>query len=157
MAICMFVSSLSGHMVISAVLGILALGIFYFMPWLSLILPQTALTSYMALLVVALLVAVAIYFFSKSLTVALITACATVTPLSIGYVVTEILVKNKTIQVSPFAGLIQFLFDSISPFYQFEVTVTSQTFDVFSVFTMLSIAVFFVVLTIQQADRRRWA
>lgn len=157
MAICMYMSSLTEHMVVSAVLGVMACGVIYFLPMLAELLPVSALSSYVTLVVIALLVCVAVYFFAKSLTVALITASATLVPLSVAFVVGEIMVKNGKLQTSFMSGLTYWLFYNISPFFQFESTYNNYTFDIFSVIMMLSIVAVFLSLTIQQVDRRRWA
>ena len=157
MAVCMFVSSLTGHLVVSAVLGILSVGVLYFMPWLASMLPFTSLASYIGLMVIILLLALAVYAFTKSLTVTLVSACACVTPLSVAYVVADVLVKQGKIEASFMEGLLQEILCNISPFFLFENALLRQTFDIFGVIMMLSVSVFFVYLTIQSADRRRWA
>ena len=107
--------------------------------------------------VIILLLALAVYAFTKSLTVTLVSACACVTPLSVAYVVADVLVKQGKIEASFMEGLIQEILCNISPFFLFENALMRQTFDIFGVVMMLSVSVFFIYLTIQSADRRRWA
>lgn len=157
LAVCMFLSSLTDHLVIAAVLGVLAMLALFFLSTLASLLPATALASYIGLLIVAILLAVVVWLVTKSPLVTSISAVAMIVPLSVLYAVMEALVKSGKRDTSVFEGLFPSILSDISPFYQFDSMAYGGYFDVYAVTMLLSVTVFFVFATVQAADKRRWS
>lgn len=157
MAVCMYVSSLTAHLVISAALGVLATLLLYLLPQIAVILPATPIASYIGFLFLLLLLSAGVFAFTKSYKVTLITAAATIVPLSAAFVVTQLLFQNDVLADAAFENLFPAFLCNLSPFFQFDGMVNGQLFDLFGLGIMLSFIVFFVFLTIQSADKRRWS
>ncbi len=151
-ALCMFVSTLTRYMTVSALAGVSACVALYFLSPLVELLPYTPVVSLIGMGVLAILLIVISWFSSKSLPVTAITAAATVLPLSVLYVLDSFVFKWDA-----FEGLFPTLISYASPFRQLENVATSGTFDLFGVSIILSFTVFFVFLTVQSTDKRRWA
>lgn len=145
-AICMFLSSLTESMVIAAVLGIGISAALYALSLLTALIPTGALFSFAALIILALILAAIVYFLSGSFLLALGTAVIGAVPVSVWYVI-----KSASFE-GLFPKLVAYLaiFDR---FYNFAYGV----FDVTAIVYFLSVAVFFVFLSVQSFDRRRWA
>ncbi len=146
-AVCQFLSSLTDNLVVAAVLGVLGALLLYALPILGYILPEAALVSFIGFLVLALLAAGIAYLATRSLTVATVTAALLIIPLSVLY----ILMGDK------FAGLLPAVLEYAAPFIHFEEAGGYGLFSVSSLVLLLSYPVFFVFLTVQSADRKRWA
>lgn len=145
-AVCQFLSSLTDNLVIAAVLGVLAVAVLLFAPWLSYIIPLTAIASFIGFVVLALLLAGIAFLATHNLNVTAITAAAAVVPLSVIYILSR----------SSFEGLFPSLLQFISPFAHFAAFCQFGTFSVQSLILLLSYPVLFVFLTVQSADKKRW-
>jgi ABC-2 type transport system permease protein len=145
-AVCQFMSSLTDNLVIAAVLGVLAVAVLLFSPFLSYILPPTAIASFIGCVVLALLLAGVAFLSTHNLNVTAITAAAAVVPLSVVYILSRKSFENL------FPSLLQFL----SPFAHFATFCQFGTFSVPSLILLLSYPVLFVFLTVQSADKKRW-
>lgn len=152
LAMCMFLSSLTNHVAVAGVLGVAACVVLYFLPLLVELLPYTPVVSLIGLGILSILLIVISWFSSRRLTVTAVTAAATVLPLGVLFVLDSFVFKWGA-----FEGLLPTVISYASPFRQFETTATSSTFDLFGVSIILSFAAFFVFLTVQSADKRRWA
>ena len=145
-AVCQFMSSLTDNLVIAAVLGVLAVAVLLFSPFLSYILPPTAIASFIGCVVLALLLAGVAFLSTHNLNVTAITGAAAVVPLSVVYILSRKSFENL------FPSLLQFL----SPFAHFATFCQFGTFSVPSLILLLSYPVLFVFLTVQSADKKRW-
>lgn len=145
-AVCQFLSSLTDNLVIAAVLGVLAVAVLLFAPWLSYVIPLTAIASFIGFVVLALLLAGIAFLTTHNLNVTAITAAVAVVPLSVIYILSR----------SSFEGLFPSLLQFISPFAHFAAFCQFGTFSVQSLILLLSYPVLFVFLTVQSADKKRW-
>ena len=145
-AVCQFLSSLTDNLVIAAVLGVLAVAVLLFSPWLSYVIPLTAIASFIGFVVLALLLAGIAFLATHNLNVTAITAAVAVVPLSVIYILSR----------SSFEGLFPSLLQFISPFAHFAAFCQFGTFSVQSLILLLSYPVLFVFLTVQSADKKRW-
>ena len=147
LAICQFTSSLSENLVVVAVLGVVATAGLLFLPVVAYnILPITPMASFIGLVVIALLVGGVAFLATHNLNVTAITCAALVVPLSVVY----ILAKDA------FGGLLPNILYFVSPFIQFASFCEYGTLSVPSLVLLLSYPVFFVFLTVQSADKKRW-
>ena len=146
-AVCQFLSSLTDHLVVAAVLGVVGSLVLFALPILGYVIPEGAMVSFVGLLVLYVLAGGIGYLSTRSLTVALsVTALLTV-PTSVAYVVAA----------ERFTGLLPSLLAFAGPFSHFENTAALSLFGIPSLILLLSYAVFFVFLTVQSADKKRWA
>lgn len=145
-AICMFFSSLTENQLISALIGVGVMLLLYLIGALVSIIPTTALASYIGIGVLAIAVALVVYLLSKNYLVAIIVAALEIIPLSVIYFVkAELLEGALTKAVSKLS-----LFDR---FYSF----VDGAFDITAVVYYISIAVFFIFLSVQSLDKRRYS
>lgn len=156
-AICMFISSLTDSVVLAAVGGFAAVlvlfGMDYFVmltEYLDLLFPkQATLFSFIGLLVLCALFALIAGLLSKSLTVGMITAAATIIPLSGAYALCSYQFPEA------FSGLLAKVLTHLSAF----ATFSSMTLGAFSLsgLVFFASAIFFCVyMTVQSLERRRW-
>jgi len=148
-ALCMFLSSLTRHMILSAIVGIAVCVLVMFAPSLLLYLPFTPVISLVGFAVLAALIAVAAWLFTKNIPATVITAMILFIPLGTLYVLDAVL------QWQLFEGLLYLVASYVSPFQQFQNSVSDGIFDLFSVTVMVSFAVFFLFLTVRSMNRRR--
>lgn len=149
-AVCQFMSSLTDNLVVSAVLGVAAMLVLYFLPMLGVLvsaISKTALSSFIALVVVAMVVAAVAWLVTRNLNITAITAAALIVPLSVVYI----------IFTEKFAGLFPSMLDAVSLFIGFENIAGYAILNLGDVALFLSYTVFFVFLTVQSADKKRWA
>ena len=146
-AVCQFTSSLTDNLVVAGVLGVVGLLVLFGLPRLGYTLPEAALVSYVGFLVLALLVAGIAYLTARNLVVAVVTAALLILPLSALY----IFMQEK------FVGLLPNVLERMGPFTCFEEACRYGLFSIPSLILLLSYPVFFVLLTVLSADRKRWA
>lgn len=142
LAVCQFLSALTDHAWIAAILGILAVVLLYSLPDFPGWYPSTALASYIGFAVVALLAAVAAWGVTRHWTVAAVTGAILVLPLSVLY-----LVKGEW-----FAELFPTAMEIASPFLHFEEMATLGILDLSSVLMILLTAAVFFVCTVLATD-----
>lgn len=146
LALCMFFSSLCESQVIAAVIGFGTVLLLYLLPTLSSMLPTAASASLVALLVLELLIAFILYAVSKSLVLSIGGGALLVLSTVIVYIASS----------SLFAGLIQKLLVALALFSRFE-NLVGGIFDVTAIVYFLSVAVFFVFLTVQSMEKKRYS
>ncbi|MBQ9151610.1 MAG: ABC transporter permease [Clostridia bacterium] len=146
-AVCQFLSSLTDNLVVAAVLGVVATAALFFLPMLAYLLPATAMVSFVGLVILAVLIAGIAFLVTRNLNVTAITGAALIVPLSVLYI----------IMGDKFAGLLPSVLEFMAPFLQFEEVGYYGLFDIRSLVLLLSYSVFFVFLTVQSADKKRWA
>ena len=147
LALCQFTSSLSENLVVVTVLGVLASVALLFLPALVYnILPITPMASFIGLVIAALLVGGVAFLTTKNLNVTAITCAVGVVPLSVIYILSK----------DSFEGLLTKLLNFISPFIHFATFCEYGTLSIPSLVLLLSYPVFFLFLTVQSADKKRW-
>lgn len=145
-ALCMFLSSLTDHLVVSAVVGVGVLVLLYLFPIVGSLLPESTLASYIGFAVLALLLALVAYLTTRNLAVSFVTAAVLILALSAVYIW----------RPSALAGTFPLFAVSLSPFAQFEYMALYGLFDIRAIAVFLSYVVLFVFLTVQKADRKRY-
>ena len=147
LALCQFTSSLSENLVVVAVIGVGATAALLFLPFLAgSILPATPMVSFIGLVVLALLAGGVAFLTTRNLNVTAITCAALVVPLSVVYILAKDVFNNLL------ADLLYF----ISPFIHFATFCEYGTLSIPSLILLLSYPVFFLFLTVQSADKKRW-
>jgi ABC-2 type transport system permease protein len=147
LAVCQFMSSLTENLVVAAVLGVLSVAVLFFMPMLGYLLPATSLVSFIGLVVLGLLLAGIAFLATRNLNVTTVTGAAVIIPLSVLYILFR----------KSFEGLLPALLEFLSPFLHYGTFCEYGTFSVQSLILLLSYPVLFVFLTVQSADKKRWA
>ena len=145
-AVCQFLSSLTENLVVSAVLGVVVTALLLFLPILSHMLPETPMVSFVGLVVSAALAAAVAFLVTRNLNVTAITGAALIVPLCVLFV----FLKER------FAGLLPAVLEYISPYMHFANFCEYGTLRLPAVALLLSYPVFFVFLTVQSADKKRW-
>ena len=146
-AVCQFLSSLTENLVVAAVLGMAAALLLFFLPVLASIIPEKPLASFIGLVIVAVLAAVIAFVVTRNLSVTAITGAVLVVPTSVLYIVMQ----------DKFEGLLTKFLLPLSPFLQFQNVSSYAIFSVASLILMLSYPLFFLFLTVQAADKKRWS
>ncbi|MEE0969318.1 MAG: ABC transporter permease [Clostridia bacterium] len=145
-ALCMFMSSLTESQVISAVIGFGALLLMYMMQGLSTLIPSSSAGSLVCFCVTALVISLVVYLFTKNYYVSI--ACFV---LLCGITVVFYLIKPDV-----FAGLFASVLSYLAVFDRF-VALTGGIFDIGAIIYLITFAVFFVYLTVQSVEKRRWS
>ncbi len=151
-ALCLFISSLTKHIIISAGVGIAAGLLLYFLPQLAILMPMSSLFSFIGFSLLALLLIFGTWLFTHNTLVAAIVAVVTVLPLTVLYIL-DVFVCHW----DAFVGLLPLLLTMISPFFQFQNVVTSSTLDLMAVIILLSYTFYFLFLSALSTDRRHTA
>ena len=146
-AVCQFLSSLTENLVVAAVLGMAAALLLFFLPVLASIIPEKPLASFIGLVIVAVLAALIAFVVTRNLSVTAITGAVLVVPTSVLY----IFMQDK------FEGLLTKFLLPLSPFLQFQNVASYAIFSVASLILMLSYPLFFLFLTVQAVDKKRWS
>ncbi len=145
-AVCTFVSSLTENQLIAAILGIAsALGL-YLLGSLVGMIPASAIASLIGFIALALVLTAIVYLLTRNYVITSIVGCVTVIPLAVAYII------NSEAFASLFPKTLEYLalFDR---FYSF----LGGIFDVGAIVYYISFAIFFIFLTVQSFDKRRWS
>ncbi len=145
--ICMFMSSLCESQVIAAVLGSGALIVCYFAAIMTSVIPKTELAAFISFLVIAALIGLIAYAFTKNLYIALSVGAVLMAVVSVVYI------NDKSF----FLGIFGKSVDLVALFDRFASSVSSKVFDVNTAVYYLSVAIFFNVLTVQTVEKRRYS
>ena len=146
-AVCQFLSALTDNLVVAAVLGVIGSLVLFALPILGYVLPEAAVVSFAGLLVLYALAAGITYLATRNSVLTVIVAALLIIPTSVAYLLIPEL----------FAGLLPALLVFFGPFGHFENAAAVGIFNVSSLVLLLSYALFFVVLTVRAADKKRWA
>ena len=144
-AICMFTSSLTESQIVAAVLGFCSLMVLYLAPTLSAIIPATANASLICSGVAIILTALIVYNMTKSKAIS-------ISALALLSIVTAIV---YFINPAVFEGLFPAIIGKLAVFESYMIF----TYGIFNITTLiyyLSITVFFVFLTVQSMEKKRW-
>lgn len=145
-AICMFMSTLTESQVISAVISFGALLLMYMMSGLSTIVPVSPVASYVCFFVLSLAVGVVFWLLTRDFIVSAISVVVCLIPLNIFYFTNN----------AAFGGLFGKVISYLAVFDRFA-DMTGGIFDVTAIVYLLSFAIFFVYLTVQAVEKRRWS
>ena len=145
-AICMFISSLSDNIIISAILCFAVMFLLYQMSSLSEKLQTSAKVSYIGFIILAVFLAVFIWFMTRNIYIALIPSFIVVIVLSILYKISMGLV----------AGKINTMMNGVAIFSKLN-NFSSGIFDLAAVIYYLSVSGLFVLFTIFTFERKRWS
>lgn len=145
-AVCTFVSSLTENQLIAAISGIASSLALYLLGSLVGMIPASAIASFICFIALALVLAAIVYLLTRSYIITAVVGCVTVIPLSVAYAI------NSEAFASSFPKALEYLaiFDR---FYNF----LGGIFDVGAIVYYISFAVFFIFLTVQSFDKRRWS
>ncbi len=146
-AICMFTSSVCESQIIAAVLGSGALILCYFASILTSVIPKTEVAAFISFLVIAALVGLISYGFTKNRYIALSVGAVLMAAVSVVYM------NDKSF----FLGIFRKSVELVALFDRFATAVNSKVFDVKTAVYYLSVSVFFNVLTIQTVEKRRYS
>ena len=144
-AICMFASSLTESPIVAAVLGFGALMILYLAPMISAIIPTSAIASLICLGVLILVIALISYNMTKSWQISLGIGIILAIPSIVIYFLKPSLLEGLfptiMVKLAVFEGFMQFIYG---------------IFDITTVIYYLCIIVFFVFLTVESMEKKRW-
>lgn len=144
-ALCMFLSSLTDSQVIAAVISFGAVLFLYLLPVLATMIPSGAEASLFAFVLLSILIAAVLYFLSQSLLLAVPGGAVPLLATFIIYFANADLLK----------GVFPRLLTALAIFDRFE-TFIGGIFDLSAIVYFLSIVVFFVFLTVQVLEKRRY-
>lgn len=145
-AIGLFISSLTDNQLAAAAITFVIVLISYLMTGLSSYIPGDSFSSYISFAVIILLAGVIIWFMTKNMAVSLAISGVAEGALLIVYI------AEKT----AFEGLIHKVIGNISLFDKSE-NFFYGIFDLTGVVYFISVTVFFIFLTIQSMEKRRWS
>ncbi len=145
MAICMFISSLTENAIISMVLGIGTMLFLALLPKLTPLLPSAALLSYICLAAFGLLIAFVAWKITKNATIGIVVAALIMVPLVICFILFR----------EAFEGLFPKILSYLSLYDRFA-KLNSGVFDIRGIIYFISVAVFFLFLSRQSLEKRRW-
>ena len=145
-AIGMFLSTLTSNQFIAAAISFCALLFFYMLEGISSIISSTAFASLMAFSIMALLLALILWYMTKNPVAAGIAFAVLEAGLLVAYFLKPTL----------FEGAIQTFLSGISLFSRSTV-VLNGIFDLGSVVCYLSVIALFLFLSVQSVEKRRWS
>ena len=145
-AVCTFVSSLTENQLIAAIGGIVTSLALYLLGSLVGLIPASALASFVCFIVLAIALALLVYFLTKNYVVTAIVAVVTLVPITVLYFI------NSELYASAFPRMLEYL-----ALFDRYYTFLGGIFDVGAVVYYISFAVFFIFLTVQSFDKRRWS
>ena len=143
-ALCTYISSLVENQMLAAVLSIAATLVIYLLDSISMLLPTSALGSFILCVLAALCAGALICRSTKNLNVGLFAALALVLPISVIY----------AINASLFEALASKAMDALALFGRFG-ELSYGHFSLPATVTYLTFTVFFLFLTVRSMERRR--
>ena len=144
-AICMFISSLSDSIIVSAILCFATMFVLYQMNAFSEGLTPSAKNSYIGFILVAVALAVFIWYMTKNIYIAVIPSLIIMIALNFLY----------QFSLGFVAGKLNLVMDNIAVFSKLDWFMNG-VFDVNAVAYYLSIVALFVLFTIYTFERKRW-
>ncbi|MBE6693689.1 MAG: hypothetical protein E7589_02855 [Ruminococcaceae bacterium] len=145
-ALCQYLSALTESQVIAAVIGIAATFALFSLNTIASFIPSSALASFIGFAVLGIIAGLITYFTVRNLYVALAVGLIIIVPFALIFIFASDMLKS----------LFPTVLTLVSPFTAFE-TITTGLFDIAAIGTLISHTVFFVFLTNQSVDKRRWA
>ena len=145
LAIGIFISSLTENYMLAAMLGIASIFLIFFIVDLVSLLPGSAAFSFILLLIFALIIALIAYFLTSSIPVAAGTFGVLAAAVTVFYIVAK----------GSFAGLALRLFSFLALFERMDNFFYGKL-DVEAIVYFVSVTVFFLFLTGQAVEKKRW-
>ena len=145
-SICMFISSLTESQVISAVISFGVTLALLLIPLLGVLIPSNHLVSFICLILLSLALAALVWRMTANPGAGLITALVFIIPQGIAYMASPGL----------YTGLFPKILESLSLYDRFG-SLISGVFDIPSVIYLLSVTFFFLYLSVQSLEKRRWS
>lgn len=145
-AIGLFISSVTSSVMMSAVLTLGALLLIYYLPGLIVLLPATALGSFLVFTILIICIGALIGYFTKSLNWGLLA-----TALLEGGLVALLLFKPTLLE-----GSAATVIGLLSLTSRFELFSLYGLFDLSAVFYFLSMCFLFLYFTVAAVEKRRW-
>lgn len=146
MSICMFTSSLTESQIVAAVLGFASLMVLYLASTLSAMIPSTASASLICAVIVILLAVLVVHAMTKSAAISVISGLVLAIPTVLVYFIKPAL----------FEGLFPAIIGKLAVFESYMLF-TYGIFDISTLIYYLCITVFFVFLTVQSVEKKRWS
>lgn len=145
-AVGLFLSSVTESQIIAAVITFGALFCSYVMDGISTFFSSTSTASFVAFLVISVLIALVVYQMTKDMILSSV----------LGIILIAVNIVLYIVKSSFYEGLIQKLLDLLAIANQFDNFV-GGILDVSGLLYMLSVICIFVFLTIQSIQKRRWS
>lgn len=146
LALCMFLSSLTESQIIAAVLSVGGVLFIYLLDMLAMVIPTNALVSFIALIILVLAVLAVVLALTKNVRITGLLAAVTIIPMIVTYVVDS----------SLYQGLFRSFTKSASLFSRYT-NFGYGVFDLGTVVYYLSFIAFFLYLTYQSLEKKRWS
>ena len=146
MSIGLFISSITDSQAVAAGVCFAVMLVNYFLATLAGFLPTSAIASYLAFAALLLIAVVLFWYMTKNKFVSLIACTVTQCGMLVWYLLNE----------SFFEGAFQKLIGQLSLFQRFYVFINGFC-DLTGVVYFLSVIFFFVYLTVQSMEKRRWS
>ena len=144
-AIGMFLSSLTESMVIAAVLSFTAMLLLYIMDGAISILPTSSMGSFICISILIVAIAGIVYFLTKNSLISIIAAGVGILPNCICFLCFRDSYENM------FPNMVSYL-AVFNRFYDFAYGI----FDLTAIIYFISVAVFFVFLSVLSVEKKRW-
>lgn len=145
-AICTFMSSLTESQIIAAVTSFGVVLAFYLMTGLASLIPTTAVVSFIAFMLVGVIFGALLGMLTRNNIAWAAGTAVVVIPTCVVY-----MIKSEL-----FEGLFPKIISYLAVFDRFDVFV-SGIFDLTAVVYYISIIIFFLFLTVQSLEKRRWS
>ncbi len=145
-AIGLFISSVASNVLMSAVLTLAALLLIYYLPGLVILLPATAIGSFLVFTLLIICIGGLVGYFTKSLNWGLLT-----TALIEGILVVLLLFEPTLLE-----GSAATVIGLLSLTDRFEIFSLYGIFDLSAVFYFLSMCFLFLYFTVASVEKRRW-
>ncbi|HHT53457.1 MAG TPA: ABC transporter permease subunit [Clostridiales bacterium] len=142
----MFISSLTESQVIAAVISFGTLLFLLILPLLIALVPKDALVSFLCLVALSFILAAIVWKLTQSINAGMIAAVLQVVPLCALYYFKKPM----------FEGLFHKIMTGLSLYDRFYA-LNSGVFDIGSVVYLLSVTVFFLFISVQSLETRRWS
>ena len=145
-AVCMFMSALTESQIIAAVLGIGATLALYLMSALASLIPADEKGSFVGFIVIAAAFGLIMYLLTKNYWVGLSVGGVLLVPVVILFIAKK----------SVFEGLLPRIVNYLAAFDRFN-NLSGGVFDITAVVYYITFAAFFVYLSVQSMEKRRWS
>ncbi len=146
LAIGMFISALTENQIVSAIISFVTMLVIYFSTSIANMVPNDALSSFIALTVLVVILGIIVYIMVKNYIAALAAMAVCEVTLAVLYKTT----------ITSFEGLFAKIVGWISV-YQRCSNFYSGIFDLTAIVYFLSVIFLFVFLSIQAVEKRRWS
>lgn len=146
LALCQFISSLTESQIIAAVVGVGCVLLLFLMDTIAILVPTGALASFLAMIALVLLAALLLWALTKNIRLSGLVALVAVGIMTVVYACDS----------SLYTGLFRRVIDAVSLFGRF----TNFNYGILDVGTLVynaSFVVFFLYLTDQVMEKRRWS